>query len=153
MQILARTDIIPPTNPIHIKVNGYIVDWTLKRFINKYLPGYEIVYTSRYRDPDKNIAAGGASDSAHLYNLAIDFHLLDREGNLITDEWLKNLYDTVIKPNWTHGFSQFEYPNRDDSTAHIHINLDRSKTKLGIVISVVGVGLIAYIGYKFLNAT
>lgn len=107
--------------------------------MDKYLPEYESIVTSEYRDKNQNASAGGAVDSAHLYALATDF-VLNYKGVRLTESQLKRVFDEKVKPNWV-GFSLFEGD-------HIHVNLSRS---LSHATKYVGWAFSAAIGGFFLK--
>jgi hypothetical protein len=108
---------VPPINPATIQSNLLLMRKVFKEWIEKYLPDYEAVVTSEYRDKNKNASVGGSKDSAHLYALATDF-VLNFNGVRLTEEQLKRVYEEKIKPNWPD-FSLFEGD-------HVHINLPRN---------------------------
>lgn len=147
----------PPKNPGTIKANGLLIDNYIREYFNKYLPIYGYHVTSGYRSPTLNKnTPGAASDSAHLYNLAKDFVILDSEGNMIDEEKARKLYDQFFN-NWI-GYTEFS-PSRpmDDplgeKSYHIHANLPRewtNKTKWigGLFVA----GAVVFAGVKILNS-
>lgn len=128
-----------PTNPITIGLNGIIRDSIFKNFVHKYLKGYEVVESSKYRSIQKNIDVGGAKTSAHLYNLAIDFEL-HKNGKKLTSYELSKVFSEKIKPNWK-GYAL-------DEGDHIHLNLDRKVTVYTSIALGTGVLAIAYYFYN-----
>lgn len=114
----------PPINPITRRINGGLIDWFLNRFFVIFLPNYEKVITSGYRDTEVNRAADGTEDSAHLYNLGRDFSLKNlATGQLLTDDQARKVFDEFIKPNWK-GYAKF-YPSSGGKSHHIHVHIDR----------------------------
>lgn len=109
-----------PINPITLKLNISMTRRIFEQFMYKYLPALDYRITSEYRDPEKNRAVGGATDSAHLYGLAIDFVLVGPSGGALGPMETAHYFDAVIKPNWP-GFAL----NEGD---HIHVNLPRDYT-------------------------
>lgn len=103
-----------------------IMDSIFKKFIAKYLPAYDVEITSGYRTPAENEAAEGAKYSAHLYNLARDFVLIDKNGNYIPAERLRQIYDEFVQPHW-EGYSYYN-PPKTGVTGWIHVNIDRDLT-------------------------
>jgi len=115
-----------PKNPFTLIINGGLVDSTLKAIAGSYLPNYEIQVTSGYRNEQKNKAVGGAADSAHMYNLARDFVLINKAtGQIASDAEMKKIYTSYIKPYW-EGYSMFTPKQPHTNTGWIHVNLDRS---------------------------
>lgn len=135
-----------PTGPITIGLNGFIMDTVFNGFIKQYLPAYEVITTSGYRTPDENEKAGGAKYSAHQYNFARDFALKDREGNLLSPERLKSVYDEFVKPNW-NGYSSYN-PPKTGNTGWIHVNIDRSITLKTRVAEYAITGVSLFLGIK-----
>lgn len=128
-----------PKNPLTIGVNEVITDMYFKNFINKYLPAFEVIVTSKYRDPQKNKQVGGALLSSHQYGLARDFVLMQDSQTLSIDR-ARNIYNEFIKPNWPN-FSMFE---EHEGKYHIHLNLNRdisTYTGLAVGAGLLGIGL------------
>lgn len=117
-----------PKNPATIAINGWLIENNLKDFQKRYLPNYEIEITSGYRDIEKNREVGGTADSAHIYNLARDFILKNKQtGEIISDFEMKRIYNDFIAPNWD-GWSQFTPKQPNTNTGWIHAGLSRSLT-------------------------
>lgn len=121
----------PPTSPTTIAANGKLIDEYLSKYISTYLPKkYSIIVTSGYRDPEKNREVGGATDSAHLYNLARDFVFTYSDtGQVVPEPEALNIYNDYFR-NW-NGYTLFEQPDRNDKTYHVHVNLPRDYSKVG----------------------
>lgn len=131
-----------PSGPITIALNGFITDMVFNGFAEKWLPAYDVEITSAYRTPAQNEKADGAQYSAHLYNLARDFVLKDKNGNYIPAAQLEKVYQEFVSPNW-QGYSYYN-PPKTGVTGWIHVNLDRGitdKTKI-LEWTVSGVGLL-----------
>lgn len=131
----------PPSNPITLAVNGWLFDAVFSWFQGKYLPVYSVTITSAYRTKGTNEKAGGAEDSAHLYNLAKDITLKNQAtGEAITGEALGRVYTDFIKGNWP-GFSALY-------DGHIHLNLDREVSQYTALIGAGALALGAVWGLK-----
>lgn len=116
-----------PTGPVTIGLNGMLIDSALKKFAENYLPAYTIEITSGYRTPAENEAADGATNSAHLYNLARDFVLIDKSGKYLPAVKLRQIYNEFVKPYWK-GYSYYNNPLKTGVTGWIHVNVDRNLT-------------------------
>lgn len=115
-----------PNGPLTISLNGLIMDHTLQEFADRYLPAFELEITSGYRSPQHNEEVGGAEFSAHQYNLARDFALKTKDGNLISAGKLEQIWEEYVKPNWP-GYTYY-HPPVSGVTGWIHVNLDREIT-------------------------
>lgn len=139
----------PPISPTTIAANGKMVDNYLSSFLSQNLPKkYSIYITSGYRDQQKNEEVGGATDSAHLYNLARDFVFTYADtGQVVPESEAVGLYSDNFR-NW-NGYTYFE-PGMDGRTYHVHVNLPRDYSKvgtywtasLGITALLIGVGFV-----------
>ncbi len=142
--MITDKDIKPPTNPVTLKINGWVMDWYFNYFIKKYLPAYTVVVTSTYRDPAHNADIGGVGNSAHLHNLAKDYVLQDANGAFLPASKAKEVFASFILPYW-QGFTQFEAATSKQGY-HIHANLSRHVTTYAGVLAVGGTGLVAWMG-------
>lgn len=138
-----------PKNPITIKINGWLTDNFLKSFMEKNLPAFDYKVTSGYRSLAKNaeLKKAGynpAADSAHLYNLARDVVLYDKNGKILSDEQMKKVWNQFISPTW-EGYTYFSPKTSNTKTGWIHLNLDRAITEktqlLGLAAMAIAVGL------------
>lgn len=146
-----------PKNPGTLKANGVIIDNYLREFFNKYFPSYGYHVTSGYRTPEENkLIPGAALDSAHMYNLARDFVILDQQGEMIPEEKAKVLHDRffIDWPDY-HVFSPSrpEGDPKGEKTYHIHANLPREWTKKtrwigGVLVA----GAVLFTGFKVWNS-
>lgn len=117
-----------PINPITIFLNGFIRQNAVDNFFERNLPAYDRITTSVYRNPVKNKEVDGAPDSAHQYNLAEDFVLINKSTReKIPEAKARIVFDEFIKPAWK-GYTEFE-PSTETEGYHIHANLDRSLSK------------------------
>lgn len=134
-----ETKILPPGNPLALAFNEAVIDWYFPQWARANLPGYEVVITSKTRQPGKNEAVGGAQNSAHLHGLAVDFYLL-KDGKRLSRESFQQVFDTKVVPSWP-GFALFEYD-------HIHVNLSREITTWAGVFAASVLGLLGLMVYK-----
>lgn len=116
-----ESQIAPPAFPLTARLNQAITDFYFEHFASKYLAGYEVHKTSTLREADHNDEVGGASNSAHLHGLAVDFQLF-RNGVRVPLSEEAQVFGQVVKPNWP-GYAQNE-PEKN----HIHVNLSRQIT-------------------------
>lgn len=135
-----------PKGPITIGLNGFLMDSIFKKFVEKYLPAYEVEITSGYRTPAENEAVDGAEYSAHLYNLARDFVLKDRQGNYLPAVKLRQIYNEFVKPYW-EGYSSYN-PPKTGKTGWIHVNIDRDISKKTQTIETIAGGIALGIAAK-----
>lgn len=131
----------PPTNPITVKINLYVLGLYFDWFCKKFLPAFKPLITSGYRDPAKNAEVDGASNSAHLHGLAYDFVLLDQSGKQIPKAQAKSVYDEFIQPNWI-GFSLWEETLA--GVWHVHVNLSRNVTTYSGIAGIAGLGALGF---------
>lgn len=118
-----------PKNPITIAINKGIMEKALGVFNATYLPAYDLIVTSFYRNEKENDDIGGADDSAHMYGLATDYVLKNKAtGKILSDSMMKNVFDQYIKPKWP-GYTYFKPKQPYTSTGWIHANLDRDLAK------------------------
>lgn len=137
-----------PKNPLTLLFNGVLIESQIKAFADTYLPNYDIHYTSKYRDEAHNREVGGAPDSAHLYNLARDFVLINRAtGETASDSEMKSIYNEFIAPNW-EGWAQFTAKQPDTSTGWIHLNIDRDLTNYTKWVAYAGTAAGVALGIK-----
>lgn len=116
-----------PTGPFTLAINGLLIDGAVGRLAKDFLPAYELEETSGYRNAEKNKEEGGAEWSSHMYNLAKDFVLKEKNtGRYLSPERLKQVYKMFVKPNWD-GYSVYN-PPKTGTTGWIHVNLDREIT-------------------------
>lgn len=147
----------PPKNPGTLKANGLLVDNYLREYFTKYLPLYGFHVTSAFRTEEESARIPGAApDSAHGYNLARDFVILDKEGQMITEDLASKIHNEFFT-DW-QGYTYFSpSQSKDDplgeKTWHIHVNLPREWTNrtrwIGLLITA-GVG--AFIIMKIWNS-
>jgi len=140
-----ETEIPPPSFPLTARINQAITDFYFDHFAAKYLSAYDVRKTSGLREADHNADVGGASNSAHLHGLAIDFQLWKNGARLSPAEEAR-VFDQVVKPNWP-GFAQNE-PEKN----HIHVNLTRQITVTTGLTSFAIAGVIAVPVFKRLFA-
>lgn len=134
-------DVVPPKNPITLKVNGWLVENYLHYFMNKYLPAFIFKETSGYRDEDHNREVGGVEDSSHLYNLARDGVLIRiSTGEMISEEEGFQLFNEYFAPFW-NGYAEFN-PTTISESWYIHINLSRKLVTYTKWTGVFGISLI-----------
>lgn len=118
-----------PVNPITIAINKALLDKALNDMNDLYLPNFDIVITSQYRDKRKNEKVGGAEDSAHMYGLAADYVLKNKtSGVMLNDTQMKTVFDEFIKPHWP-GYTYFSPKQAHTKTGWIHSNLERDISK------------------------
>lgn len=128
--------ITPSKNPLVQKASVAFTLLFFNRWFLENVPNeYSYVKTSDYRSPEHNKSVGGVSNSAHLYGLAIDFYIVDKNGNFIGQAKQSEIFNKYIKPNWP-GFAL-------DEKDHIHINLDREIQGKIINYILLGLGGIA----------
>lgn len=128
--------VTPPRFPLTIAINQAIADFYFNYFMNKYLPQYGYRITSTTRSPADNIRVGGASNSAHLHGLAIDFVLMEAgTGKNVTRGESQNIFNSIIKPKWP-GFALWE-------SDHIHVNLSR---KIGTAANLLAISVMGVVG-------
>lgn len=114
----------PPTSSMVVKANGVLTRKVFDWFVSQYLPAYEARVTSTYRTQEHNAEIGGAENSAHVHNLAVDF-VLYRGGIPLSREEAKGIFGTYVDPYWP-GFALFEVsPSAKPAGYHIHVNLPR----------------------------
>jgi hypothetical protein len=135
------TKIPPPKNPLTAKINTAILGFYFDWFAKKYLPTFNPVITSSYRDPDKNHSVGGAENSAHLHGLAYDFVLTYANGQAVPKAQAKAVFEEFVKPNWA-GFALWE--ENQKGVWHIHVNLSRRITEYAAIMAVAGMGVIGF---------
>lgn len=144
--------ITPPKDPGTLKANGFIIDNYLREFFNSYYHGFGYHVTSAYRDFQENIEAGGASDSAHLYNLARDFVILDRSSQIVPEERAKSMWEQFsdLWKGYTYFSPSKPSTGRDDAKGyHIHANLPREWTvRTKWVGGLMTAGIIGFLAYK-----
>lgn len=141
-----------PKNPITVKVNGWITDNYLKAFLDKNLPAFDYKITSGYRSQAKNeeLKKAGynpAADSAHMYNLARDIVLYDKQGNILSDGQMKKVFEQFIFPFW-EGYTYFNPKTSATKTGWIHLNLDRSISEKTAILGIAGLALAVGLSYK-----
>jgi len=149
-----------PKDPITIKINGFITDRTLNDFFEKYLPAFDYQVTSGYRSEQQNTKLreqgySAAIDSSHMYNLARDFVLKNKQGRFLDDKQMRQVYNEFIKPLWP-GYSAFTAKTDKTNTGWIHVNLNRDISKkytqyAGLAFTALGLGLAAKRFYKWMN--
>jgi len=144
-----------PTNPITLGINGWLIDKQLEALTIKYLPAWDLTITSGYRSPakQKELLEKGYKpdeDSAHLYNLARDFNLINKiSGKLATDSELKKIYEEFIKPNW-EGYSYFSPKQSYTNTGWVHVNLPKSVSDTTKFVGWAGTGIGLILGAKLI---
>lgn len=138
-----------PKNPVTLKINGFITTKYLEWFMKNYLPAWDYVVTSEYRDPEHNREIGGAELSAHQWNTAKDIVLKNKKsGEFATPEQHEKITREIFKPYW-EGYVLWEPPikSKGQKTGHIHVNLPRSITNFtkfgGLVGITLGIGVIS----------
>lgn len=146
-----------PKNPGTIKTNGIVIDNYVREFFAKYLPLYGYHVTDGYRTEAENKAIPGAApDSAHMHNLARDFVILDRAGEMVPEDKAKTLHEQFFV-DWV-GYTEFS-PSRPEGdplgkkSYHIHANLPREWTKRtrwfgGALVF----GAVVFTGFKVWNS-
>lgn len=136
-----------PTGPITIALNGFIMDTVFNGFCEKYLPAYEVEITSGYRTPAENENAGGATYSAHQYNLARDFVLKNKQtGEYLSADMQKKVWEEWVKPHW-NGYTYYN-PPKTGKTGWIHVNIDRAITDKTKVLEYAIGGISLFLGVK-----
>lgn len=136
-----------PKNPVTLWINGWLTDRVLDGFFEAYLPSWEKKITSGYRDKQdqellKQKGLKPATYSAHLYNLARDFVLVNKKsGEIATDAQMRKIFTQYIKPNW-EGYAYYGAKNAASKTGWIHVNLDRGITD---ITTYAGMGLTAIV--------
>lgn len=140
----------PPTSPITVRLNQFVLSTYFKWFVKKYLPAFKVVITSGYRAPDKNAEVGGVENSAHLHGLAYDIILQKPDGAAITRDQARKVFADFIAPNWG-GYALWEDGAGADGkkTWHIHLNLSRRVTEYA---SIFGISVIGIVGFKFFSS-
>jgi len=136
----------PPSSPVTKKINLWILGIYFDWFVKKYLPAYVPVITSSLRDPDKNEAVGGVSNSAHLFGLAYDFVLRFPDGSAVPKAQAKKVFENFILPNW-HGFALWEEDAK--GVWHIHVNLTRQISEYA---GIMGLAAIGVLGFHFIHS-
>jgi hypothetical protein len=129
----------PPTSPLTAKINMAILQYYFDYFIRKFLPAYKVVVTSGYREPSKNAEVGGAENSAHLHGLAYDFILQYQNGEAVSKQQAKKVFEEFIQPNWP-GFSLWE--ETQAGVWHVHANLSRRITEYASIMGIVAIGVV-----------
>ena len=127
-----------PVNPFTIWINGMITDGYLNTFVKRFLPNFDIIITSKYRNKEHNEEVGGVADSTHLYNTGRDFAITNKEGEILSSDKMKAVYDEFIKPNWD-GYTEFEAAH-DGHSAHIHADIGREITKYTSIVGLAAAG-------------
>lgn len=137
-----EAEIMPPTSPLTAKINMAVLDWYFKQFAERWLPAFDTVITSGYRDPAHNSKVGGVGNSAHLHGLAYDFILKFKDsGKVVPTSQFKKVFDDYIAPNWP-GFALWE----ED---HVHVNLSRQITQWA---AIAGTAFVGVIGFKLISS-
>jgi len=142
-----------PKNPLTLMANGFLIEYLLNRAIQEMFPGYEILFTSGYRslEDQEDLAERGlnpAPDSAHLYNLARDFTLINvTNGQQVSSEALEALYESKFKDVWP-GYSYFSPAKKGLKGPHIHANLDREITEKTKILGFAGAAFVIFILIK-----
>jgi len=135
-----------PKNPVTLFINGWLTDNTLNNFMRRYLPAWDYKITSGYRDAEdqlrlKKKGLKPATYSAHLYNLARDFVLVNKEtGKTATDEQMKKLFTEYFKPHW-EGYAYFSRKQPGTKTGWIHLNIERKMSDVTSLIGLAAMGL------------
>lgn len=143
---ISEASIGPPKFPLVTSINASVLGWVFERFKAKYLPAYNVVVTSEYRDPAKNREVGGAENSAHVHHLARDFVLYRKDGTALTKPEARRVFDEFVKPHWP-GYSLFEEDaGAKPSGYHVHVNLSRRITTYSGLLAA---GVLAFGAYKF----
>lgn len=137
--------ILPPSNPLTVKINLAVLAYYFEWFCRKYLPAFKAVVTSSYRDPAKNESVGGAQNSAHLHGLAYDFVLQYPNGGVLPKTQAKTVFNEFILPNWA-GFALWE--EDEAGHYHIHVNLSRQITTYAAIAGVACLGVIGITLFK-----
>lgn len=137
----------PPRSALVLRANGFLTRLMFDWFVAKYLPAYEARVTSDYRTIEHNAQIGGAENSAHTHNLAIDF-VLYSNGVPLDKERAKQVFNAFVLPDWP-GFALFEESATAKPTGyHIHVNLSRGVT---FYVSAFGAAGAAYTLWKLLK--
>lgn len=124
----------PPVFPLTLAINGAVTDYYFDWFMSRHMPeGVSWVVTSKYRTPADNEKVGGAANSAHLHNLAVDFILMRGQKKLSKEE-TKKIYDDIVRKKWM-GFTLLE-------PTHIHVNLSRRIGTAGSIMAISAVGIL-----------
>lgn len=140
-------EILPPVNPLTLKLNLTIMRFVSKQFAAKWLPNFDLVVTSDIRTAAHNKSVGGAANSAHVHGLAEDVVLRNRStGKLLTESEAREVYNAYIAPNWP-GYSEFEKSSGGEGY-HIHWNLSREVSTYSGLVAMAGIGVI---GFALLN--
>lgn len=146
-----------PSNPVTKKVNQFLIDYILDKVMEKYLPNFEKISTSKGRtaEDQQRLKAKGlspAENSAHLYNLAEDFTLKNRAtGEIVGAEQLELLFTEYFQPNFP-GYSEYSPAIKGLKSAHIHANLPRSITESTKFLGWAGTGIVLYlVGKKLIR--
>lgn len=147
MTIQDEKKILPPTNPVTLKINGAVLGWYFDYFLKKFLPAYSVRITSGYREPGHNEAAGGVPNSAHLHNLAYDFVLQDGSGHDIPEAQAKKVYNEFVVPNW-QGWTEFEASQPGKEGYHIHVNMSRNVSTYTALVAISGIGLVSWVAFQ-----
>lgn len=111
--------------------------------MQKWVPAFDAVITSAYRDPKKNQSVGGVGNSAHLHGLAYDWVLRDPlSGRYLSKSQAKKIFDDFVLPNWS-GYALFE-EGGDVPGWHYHTNLSREVTLYAGLVAATGLGVVGY---------
>lgn len=135
-----ETEIPAPKLAPVIQGNLFVLRTVFDWFKSRYLADYAIQITSEYRTPEHNAEIGGASNSAHIHGLALDFVLWGSDGKILSASDGKQVFESIVKPHWP-GFSEYEIT--DKGVWHIHVNLSRA------IGGFVGLGELALAGFAF----
>lgn len=135
-------NLAPSKNPITIRMNEWLFEKYLTHFMDRYLPNYIWRKTSGTRDAQTNRDVGGVEDSAHLYGLAQDGNLINRNTGEIVDEATgRKIFNEYFEPYW-EGYAEFS-PGRPDKRWHVHLHIDR---EINHVTKWAGIGVAAVAG-------
>lgn len=134
----SETSIKPPTSPLTAKINMAVLQYYFDYFSRKYLPAYKVVITSGYREPSKNAEVGGAENSAHLHGLAYDFVLQYQNGEPVSKQQARKVFEEFVSPNWP-GFALWE--ETQAGVWHIHVNLSRRITEYASIMGITAIGI------------